>query len=247
MATFQFTSPEGKKYSVQGPDGATQEQAFQILQSQMAESAKPETSLMDDVKQGAGNIAAGLVRGAGSIGATIVDQVRSKLADPVSQAIPENMRIQPASALRDAPRGPVLRSQMDAGLQTMGAEPESWMYKGGKLAGEIAGTAGASGAVANSLLRTAPAVASYAPAVANLMTKAAPAIQSGGLSLGAGAPTNALANLALRSAGGAINGGVSAGLVNPEDFGTGMLIGGALPGAVKAVGAAGSKIGRAHV
>jgi len=32
MPTFTFTSPEGKDYTIDGPDGATQEQAFGILQ-----------------------------------------------------------------------------------------------------------------------------------------------------------------------------------------------------------------------
>lgn len=36
MPSFEFTSPEGKKYTVAGPDGATKEQAFQILQQQIA-------------------------------------------------------------------------------------------------------------------------------------------------------------------------------------------------------------------
>lgn len=36
MPTFEFTSPEGKTYEVSGPDGATREQAFGILQQQMA-------------------------------------------------------------------------------------------------------------------------------------------------------------------------------------------------------------------
>jgi hypothetical protein len=35
MPTFEFTSPEGVKYSVEGPEGATQEQAFAILQQQL--------------------------------------------------------------------------------------------------------------------------------------------------------------------------------------------------------------------
>lgn len=35
MPTFEFTSPEGKTYSVTGPEGATKEQAFGILQSQI--------------------------------------------------------------------------------------------------------------------------------------------------------------------------------------------------------------------
>ena len=35
MPTFTFTSPEGKKYDVSGPEGATKEQAFGILQQQL--------------------------------------------------------------------------------------------------------------------------------------------------------------------------------------------------------------------
>lgn len=38
--TFKFTSPEGKKYSVEGPDGATEQEAFQILQSQLGAGAQ---------------------------------------------------------------------------------------------------------------------------------------------------------------------------------------------------------------
>lgn len=36
MPTFDFTAPDGKSYSVDGPDGATPEQAFQILQQHLA-------------------------------------------------------------------------------------------------------------------------------------------------------------------------------------------------------------------
>jgi hypothetical protein len=40
MPTFKFTSPDGKQYTVNGPDGATEQQAFRMLQSQLA-AAKP--------------------------------------------------------------------------------------------------------------------------------------------------------------------------------------------------------------
>lgn len=40
MPTFKFTSPDGKQYTVNGPDGATEQQAFQMLQSQLI-AAKP--------------------------------------------------------------------------------------------------------------------------------------------------------------------------------------------------------------
>lgn len=36
MPTFDFTAPDGKSYSVDGPDGATPEQAFQILQQHLS-------------------------------------------------------------------------------------------------------------------------------------------------------------------------------------------------------------------
>ncbi|MBI2725394.1 MAG: hypothetical protein HYX42_04005 [Polaromonas sp.] len=168
---------------------------------------------MDDVKQGAGNLAAGLVRGAGSIGATI---------------------LAPVDIAKDALDGKGLslasnrerRAQMDAGLQTMGAEPDSWMYKGGKLAGEIAGTAGAGVAVAQGLSKVAPGASALAEAISTAGMKA------GG------------AGMATRMAGGAINGAVSAGMVNPEDATLGAMIGGAAPVVVKGLGMAGSKLGQ---
>lgn len=43
MTQFTFTSPEGKSYTVTGPDGSTQEQAFSMLQTQLgnAPSTQP--------------------------------------------------------------------------------------------------------------------------------------------------------------------------------------------------------------
>ncbi len=56
--TFVFTSPEGKSYTVKGPQGATTEQAWQILQQQLAgqqaaQSAAPRISF-DDLIPGPG-------------------------------------------------------------------------------------------------------------------------------------------------------------------------------------------------
>jgi hypothetical protein len=42
MPTFKFTGPDGKQYTVNGPDGATEQQAFQMLQAQLA-PPKPAT------------------------------------------------------------------------------------------------------------------------------------------------------------------------------------------------------------
>lgn len=44
MPTFNFTSPEGKSYQINGPEGATKEQAFQILQTQLGQSTVPRSA-----------------------------------------------------------------------------------------------------------------------------------------------------------------------------------------------------------
>lgn len=41
MPTFTFTSPDGKNYDVNGPDGSTKEQAFQVLQAQLGQGQQP--------------------------------------------------------------------------------------------------------------------------------------------------------------------------------------------------------------
>ena len=186
--------------------------------SKYAQKPEPEAApgVMDSLKQGAGNLAAGLVRGAGSIGATI---------------------LAPKDMLMDAIDGKGLslasnrkrRADMDSALGSMGAETDSFGYGAGKLAGEVMGTAGAGGAVANALSKV-PGIAAAAPNLIN-------AIRSGGLS----APG---ANMLTRSAGGAISGAATAGLANPDDVGDGALIGGALPGGVKVAGMAGDLVRR---
>lgn len=95
MPSFKFTSPEGKSYTVDGPEGATKEQAFGILQQRLAgpslgpkgvpdqppaqgNSGQPDadaSSITDKVKGGLG-AAATLVTGAttgllGRAGATL--------------------------------------------------------------------------------------------------------------------------------------------------------------------------------
>ena len=52
MATFEFTSPDGKTYEVEGPEGSTKEQAFQQLQKQLSSSTGGETFAKSKVAQG---------------------------------------------------------------------------------------------------------------------------------------------------------------------------------------------------
>ena len=167
--------------------------------------------------KGTKDLAGGLVRGAGSIGATL---------------------LAPGDVIQDAIAGrPLLstnrarRSEMDAGLQTAGVDTNSLNYGAGKLTSEIAGTAGTGNA-----LGAGAQAAGAAPKVVN-------ALRSGGMTLGQPGGS-AVGNLLTRAGAGAVVGGASAGLVDPETAGTGALIGGALPVATFTAGKIGQGIGR---
>ncbi|HET7832358.1 MAG TPA: hypothetical protein VFK88_05285 [Gallionella sp.] len=185
-------------------------------------TTNPETGVLDSIKQGAVNLAAGAVRGAGSIGATI---------------------LAPIDMAKDAMNGKGLslesnrqrRADIDAGLTSLvGSDPNSILYKTGKLGGEVAGTAGVGGVLANGVRAAAPIAARVGVSAPTLQTLAN-SVQSGGMTLG-GTSGSRLADLAYRTAGGAITGGASAALVDPEHAGTGAAVGAAFPTAVRAAG-----------
>ena len=120
-----------------------------------------------------GNIAAGALRGAGSIGATLIRPFET--------------------AEENAAR----RRAMDEALATMGAEPSSTSYGIGKFAGEMAGTAGIGGALAAPVkiaARFAPVAAPIATALetGGLVAKVAGRpVSTAALRLGTGAATGA--------------------------------------------------------
>jgi hypothetical protein len=101
------------------------------------------------------NFAGGLVRGAGSIGATLLR--------PFETAEENAMR----------------RRQITEGLTSLGVDPNSFLFGAGKLGGEVAGTLGAGGLLARGLLAAAPAAA--VPAV----TPFATALSTSGFRAGA--------------------------------------------------------------
>lgn len=130
------------------------------------------------------DMGAGLVRGAGSIGATV--------ARPFESSQENTQR----------------RADMDSALQNLtGANPQSMPYQTGKLGGEIAGTAGAGGVVgnvvgragtaipyANNLARsisTAGMTTGMAPGAANFLTRVAGGAINGGVTAGMVDPSSA--------------------------------------------------------
>lgn len=187
-------------------------------------SAAPKGTL-DGIKQGAGNLVAGAVRGAGSIGSTILapyDMARDALAGKGLSLESNRQR----------------RAGIDAGLQELGANPESGLYQVGKVAGEIAGTAGAGGVLAKGV-----GAVSQAPRAVQL----ANALRTGGFSTGAPTAATKLgraADMGVRMAGGGVSGGAMTAMVAPEDVGTGAALGAALPGVARVAGEAGMALNR---
>jgi hypothetical protein len=191
-----------------------------------------------DIKQGAGNLLSGAVRGAGSIGSTILSA-----ADLINRYTPAGMAhnfqvngaLSPAGQLKSVMKADKeRRSGMDQGLTELGAQPDSLMYKGGKLAGEIAGTAGTGGLIANTVKASAPTFAASrfgAPIVDAIATSG---MKAGGVT--------GLKSVIPRMIGGGITGGASAGLIDPETAGTGAVYGAALPPALMTLGKTGQLV-----
>lgn len=178
------------------------------------------------------NLRGGGIRGAGSIGSTILwpidkatDLVQGDRSPSVSGLVTGQ---QPVS------RNDERRASIDSGLQTMGFDPESRAYKAGKLGMEIAGTAGMGSLLAKGL-----------SAVPWMAQNAAPLIDAIGSSGFTAGGVDGLKGLLLRTFGGAVSGGASAGLIDPKDAATGAAIGGAAPAVVMGAGKLGSYVGDA--
>lgn len=89
MPTFDFTAPDGKSYSVSGPEGATPEQAFEILQSQIGPAAPkeaPGSSLGGVAKSLGVGVAEGAIGLAGMLGDLSVIGIPNNPESPYGSA-----------------------------------------------------------------------------------------------------------------------------------------------------------------
>lgn len=227
MAKYRITAPDGSNYEVTAPDTASESEVLAYAQKNFSQNitstapTKPRT-FTQDATAAVRDLLAGGVRGAGSIGATIlapVDMTKDAIAGKGLSLESNRQR----------------RADMDAALQTLGADTNSLAFKAGKLGGEIAGTAGVGGAMAKPVM--ALANTRYAAGLEPIIQGVASGLQTGGFRVGDLAGTGLGA--AARIGTGAAVGGATAGMVNPEDAGFGALVGGALPGATQLAGKAG--------
>lgn len=157
------------------------------LQDMQAASRGKDTGSLAD-------LAGGLVRGAGSIGSTIVapyDVAKDAIAGrPLLQSNNER------------------RAGIDSGLQMMGADPNSGMYKAGKIGAEIAGTGGAGDVLA-------------VGAGATKLSGMANALKSYGMAKDA--------SLAKNITAGAIDAGTGQAMIDPSQTAKTAAIGGTIP------------------
>lgn len=179
--------------------------------------------------QQATNLGAGAIRGAGSIGSTILypwDKAQDLIYGDRNQA--------GVNGQMPLSRNDERRQGIDAGLTALtGSDPNSLPYKVGKVGTEVMGTLGVGGVAG----KTAEA-AGYAPEIVN-------ALRSGGMSLGGATAGSTAANIGTKVAAGALIGGASAGLVDPNSVSTGSAIGAITPGGAWLLGMAGNKIANA--
>ncbi|MGI4846163.1 MAG: hypothetical protein ACRYF7_22975 [Janthinobacterium lividum] len=183
MPTFKITSPDGKQYTINGPEGATQEQAFQLLQTQLgaqparaavapAPKAESGNTFVDGVKGlaagaglGLGNVALGAQRLFGKGLAAMDDILPGKTPNSSLGRMAEWL-------VEDADAGKVRFASENAPFKA--ASP--LMNATGEIGGSIVGTLPVGG-----LLPGALRTASTAKGVAGVLPRAGQAAGVGAL------------------------------------------------------------------
>lgn len=160
MTDFVFTSPEGQKYRVTGPEGATQEEAFAILQGQLAGGSESPQERRSTSLEGLGSEAGkGSARGAIGTADFLVQgalntppgryatAAANVLAPDITRRVGESVK-----EFRDR-----LLSQVQASKNA--SIPEQMLGTGTELATSAALTGGLSGGVRQAAMNTlVPAV-----------------------------------------------------------------------------------------
>lgn len=127
MPTFEFTSPEGKNYSVDGPEGATSAQAFQMLQQHLGTA--PDIGTGEDIAKTAlpsvGRMVAGTAGAPGDL-----SNLLAKGSQVASDYIASKLGIDPGPRAS----GPVLPTS--AGIERA-IEPYTGNYQPQTFGGKV--------------------------------------------------------------------------------------------------------------
>ncbi len=165
----------------------------------------------------------GAIRGAGSIGATLMGGF-----DMAEDAIERLVTGKPTGQTRNEKR----RQAIDDGLTSLiSSDPTSTRYQVAKGGTEVLGTLGLGPAAAAAVTNAAPRVAAAVPSFVE-------AVRTGGATAGAG-------GIVPRVVGGGATGFGAASLVDPKNAVQGGAIGAAMPVATKVAGMAGNMAGDA--
>jgi hypothetical protein len=212
MPTYEITAPNGKKYRIPGPAGATDEQIrAQVLKqfpeaensdalANAAPAVAPSNSIPAQAVDMAQSAAAGFGRGVGNVALTAQDWLGKGLTAVGGGDVGGNWLQQ------NAQQGQANLNREFAPYQ----QRAPYSAGAGKIVGEVIGTGPAVKAVSG---------------VANAarMPNVAKSIASGGME----AP-----NAFLRAVGGGITGATQSLLTQPEDTGLGTVVGALIPSAV---------------
>jgi hypothetical protein len=205
----------------------------EISKGARAFASKGGSDALGGLSQHVLNLAAGGVRGAGSIGAT--------LAYPFDKAqdLYYGDRERKLSSLitgkTPLSRNEERRARIDENMQFLGAQPDSLMYQGGKIGAEIAGTLPVGGMLGKGAAAVLPAAGVSAPVVNALSS----GLATGGFRVPG---LTGLSGMGARIGTGAATGYASAGLIDPSQAETGALIGAVLPPAVYGAGRLGTAL-----
>lgn len=205
--------------TVEFPDGMSDDQIAHAIRANMQPRSAPTphvgSGVIDDIRNAAGGFARS--------GMGIV----SNLLRPIDYLTGDS---------NDA-----RMERVNQRFQNQGYDQDSTAFKGGKLAGDVALTAPVGGVLAKGVTAAGKAIPAAAPYVERL----AQALQTGGFKLGGTPATTTagkVANALTRVGAGATVGGASAGLINPDEAGTGAVLGGVMPVAVQAAGKLGNAL-----
>jgi hypothetical protein len=204
MPIYTLEGPDGKKYRIEGPAGATAEQLAGVIQGQSAqptqEAPAPKASFGDQLKR------------------EIYTSAPFALARGVKDVI--DTGAQGAAWLSDKITGgdasQQVKAENEAGKQDFAETTKgSYVAPVARVVGNVIGTAPVTSAIG-------------AGASAAGLNRLGQALSTGGASIGK-TTGNRLADVLLKSGAGAATGYTAAGLVDPDSAGMGAAIGGAVP------------------